>query len=52
MIVLPEISQLALDEPVLMYDVLVAVLQVHEAPQDLPLLVAHLSHLHLKGVLL
>ncbi len=52
MIVLPEISQLALNEPVLMYDVLVAVLQVHEAPQDLPLLVAHLSHLHLKRVLL
>ena len=52
MIVLPEIGQLALDDPVLMNDVLVAVLQVHEATQDLPLLVAHLCHLHLQTLLL
>ena len=35
-----------------MNDVLVAVLEVDEAPEDLPLLVAHLSHLHLQSLLL
>jgi len=51
-IVLSEIGQLALDDPVLVNDVLVAVLEVDEAAEDLPLLVAHLSHLHLQSLLL
>ena len=51
-IVFPEISELALDDPVLVDDVLVAVLEVDEAAQDPPLLVPHLRHLHLQALLL
>jgi hypothetical protein len=51
-IVFPEIGELALDEPVLVDDVLVAVLEVDEAAQDPPLLVPHLRHLHLQALLL
>jgi hypothetical protein len=50
MIVFPEISELALDDPVLVDDVLVAVLEVDEAAQDPPLLVPHLRHLHLQAL--
>ena len=51
-IVFPEISELALDEPVLVDDVLVAVLEVDEAAEDPPLLVPHLRHLHLQALLI
>jgi hypothetical protein len=51
-IVFPEISELALDDPILVDDVLVAVLEVDEAAQDPPLLVPHLRHLHLQALLL
>jgi hypothetical protein len=51
-IVFPEIGELALDDPILVDDVLVAVLEVDEAAQDPPLLVPHLRHLHLQALLL